>query len=277
MLDTSAITNKIVERLKAGVSGNFIMPWNQSSGMPVNSTTGASYTGINTLILWCESMDKGYASNTWATYKQWQSIECQVKKGSESTRCYKYGTGTKEVDGVEKGYKYLKPFCLFNAEQVDGYTQPEQAIIANLDTVDGYIAATGAIIGTSNRACYIPSADKIEMPPMNSFRTQDGYYSVLLHELTHWTGATSRLNRDIKNKFGDHGYAFEELVAELGAAFLCAQLGVTNDIREDHIQYLASWIKVLESDTTAIFKAAALANKAAEYLISFSHQESIAA
>jgi antirestriction protein ArdC len=166
---------------------------------------------------------------------------------------------------------------VFNAEQVVGFTAPAApdplGPIERIASADRFVSATGARIEHGGeRAYYRPSADHIQMPPEDAFcgtatmTRSEGYYATLLHELTHWTGAKHRLDRNFGKRFGDDAYAVEELVAEIGAAFLCAELQITQDTRPDHAQYLAQWLKVMKDDPRAIFAAAAKASEAASYL-----------
>ncbi len=169
---------------------------------------------------------------------------------------------------------------MFNAEQIDGlpadfYAKPTQPLplTERVEGAEAFIRRTGADIRHGgNMAFYAPGPDRIQLPPFEAFRSVEAYYATALHELTHWTRHESRLDRDFgRKRFGDEGYAREELVAELGAAFLCADLGIEGEAREDHAAYLASWLKVLKEDKRAIFQAAAHAQRAADFL--FGHQE----
>ena len=169
----------------------------------------------------------------------------------------------------------MKGYSVFNVEQVEGlpahyYTQQEHPLPLSerLDHAERFLTNTGATIcHGGNRAYYSPSQDLVQMPPFEAFRDKESYYSTALHELTHWTSHKTRLDRSFNaKKFGDHGYAREELVAELGAAFLSADLGITPDVREDHAAYLDNWLKVLQQDKRAIFSAAAHAQRAADFL-----------
>src|ERR1019366_3861370 len=177
-------------------------------------------------------------------------------------------------ESEQRQVRYLKSSSVFNVEQIEGlpahYTaqaasvpNPEARVAAG----ERFAAATGAVIRHGgDRAYYAPQEDAVQMPPFETFRDAGSYYATLLHELTHWTGHSSRLARDLRNRFGDEAYAAEELIAELGAAFLCADLGIALEPREDHASYLAVWLKVLRADSRAIFTAAAQAQRAADYL-----------
>ncbi|AMA60135.1 hypothetical protein BCCGELA001_30490 [Bradyrhizobium sp. CCGE-LA001] len=177
-----------------------------------------------------------------------------------------------ETDGKTRAYARATP--VFNADQVDGLPQDVPAApVEQLGDVESFIARTRAnIIHGGNRACFVPKLDEIHMPPRELFTgsatstATEAYYSTLLHELTHWTGPAHRCNRDLSGRFGTEAYAMEELVAELGAAFLCAELGIAVEPRADHAQYLAHWLKVLKADKRAIFTAASKAGEAAAFL-----------
>ncbi len=176
---------------------------------------------------------------------------------------------------VEHVIPFMKPYTVFNVEQIEGlpahfYSQPVNPLPLSdrIEHADRFVKATGAAIHhAGNQAYYAPSRDTIQLPPFEAFKDKDSYYSTALHELTHWTRHETRLARDLgRHRFGDEGYAREELVAELGSAFLCADLGITPDIREDHAAYLGHWLTILQHDTRAIFSAAAHAQRAADYL-----------
>lgn len=284
------ITANIVTAIESG-AGEFRMPWHRatiSDGMPTNALTGAEYRGSNVLSLWVSSMSKGYTSNRWATYKQWAELGAQVRKGEKATtgvyfQMMERKTEKAPADSNQKApglIPFARAFHLFNADQVDGYTVaptvPRTDLTVTLADADYAIAKTGAkIIHAGSRAFYRPSTDEVYMPERAAFTgtetstATESYYSTLLHEVTHWTGHKTRLDRDFtrSSRFGDEAYAGEELVAELGAAFLCARLGITNSPRIDHAQYLAAWLKVLKADSRAIVRAASDAQKAADYIL----------
>lgn len=287
------ITNKIIEAIEAG-AGEFVMPWHRGSaqGRPVNAITGKPYNGANVLSLWVTAQALGYSSNEWATYKQWAEKGAQVRKGEKSALVmfYKPVTSQDEREGDEQDDEkkarrglIARAFRVFNAAQVDGYTpkQAEAPKIARPDFVDlaeadDFMKQTGADIRTGgDRAYFSTAGDYIGLPAKSAFygsRTSspaESYYSTAFHELTHWTGHKSRLDRietGLKGRFGGEAYAMEELVAELGAAFLCADLGVSVDPRLDHAQYIENWLKVLKDDKRAIFTAASKATEAAGFL-----------
>jgi antirestriction protein ArdC len=274
------VTDTIIKQLESGAAP-WVKQWQGSSSGSHNVISGKGYQGINTIILSMAEAAAGYKSGAWGTYKQWLSVGAQVKKGTKGTTIIFYSpvTGSKvTASGEEKSYHYvLKSYSVFNAEQVDGYTAPVLPAkpfnsIAALETL---AAASGADIKHGgDKAFYSPAQDFIQMPQKTDFKTEAAYYATLLHELTHWSGAASRLNRDLSGRFGNEAYAAEELVAELSAAFLCANYQIDGDLR--HAGYIASWLRVLKNDNKAIFKAAALAQKSADYIKAFAGSEEAA-
>lgn len=280
-----AITANIITALEAGVAGAKL-PWHVSSTanlIPVNAVTGKEYSGSNVMNLWVTAHIKSYSSNRWATFKQWAEIGATVKEGEKSTVGIFFSTFEKEgKNGAVERIPVARAFWLFNAAQVEGdVNAPAPAPLADLTTritaADAAIAATGAaIIEGGCTAYYRPSTDEVNIPVREAFTgtetssATEGYYSTLLHELAHWTGAKKRLDRKLGNAFGSEGYALEELVAELAAAFLCARLGISNEPRADHAQYLGSWLKALKNDNRAIVQAASAASKASDYILAYS-------
>jgi antirestriction protein ArdC len=223
----------------------------------------------------------GFKSNQWATYKQWLTLGGQVRKGTKGTTIIFYSpvTGSKiTADGVEKNYHYvLKSYSVFNADQIGGYTPPVVTAkpFNSIAALEALATDTGAIIKHGgDKAFFSPSGDFIQMPNKTDFDSEAAYYATLLHELAHWSGAANRLNRDLSGRFGNEAYAAEELIAELSAAFLCADYQIDGDLR--HAGYIASWLRVLKNDNKAVFKAAALAQKAADYIKSLSTSEAAA-
>lgn len=281
------ITATIVAQLEQG-AGTFTLPWHgrgAASGLPVNASTGKGYNGANVLVLWATAGARGYSRSTWATYKQWQSLGAQVRKGERGTTCIKWTQitdkrGPAAGDDAARQVMIGTGFSLFNVDQVDGYEATAPAAVDTAPTFDPIAHAeqiawgTGAAITHEGaRAYYRPSTDQVVMPDRFRFvgtptsSAQESYYSTLFHELSHWTGAASRCNRSLRGRFGDEAYAAEELIAELSAAFICARLGITNEPRPDHAQYLASWLKVLKNDSRAIFTAAGQAQQACDYIV----------
>lgn len=284
------VTAKIVAMLESGVRP-WQQPWENRGGtvsLPIRAN-GEHYRGINVFILWIESQVKGYKSSQWMTYKQAQTLGGFVRKGEKSTCVCYYGSGSKTVENADgetekKGFRFLKTYCVFNVDQIDGLPERFYAYRTASDDrkvqevpqggMDAVAAAVGVVErnGISlrhggDRACFSPSLDYVQMPNVDQFTSGQAYSATLLHECVHWTGAESRLNRTFGKRFGDEAYAVEELVAEMGAAFLCAILGVTASIREDHAAYLSHWVKVLRTDNRAIFTAAAAASAAVDRLL----------
>jgi antirestriction protein ArdC len=251
--------------------------------MPRNPVTKNPYRGVNTLILWITAQQKGYASSAWASYLQWKSMGAQVREGERGTvivfykRLDENPEQEPEGDAKERPRMLLRYSYVFNADQVKDWDEVKCQGDANafvLSNVDAFIEAlrSDRRYG-SDSAYYSPEHDRIFMPDRTAFYDTpsgnriENFYAVLLHEQVHWTGHKSRLARDVSGKFGSESYAMEELVAELGAAFLCAMLGISTSPRPDHAAYLASWLKVLKEERTAIFTAASAATRACEYLM----------
>jgi antirestriction protein ArdC len=245
------------------------------SVLPHNPITGSRYRGINVPILWAQQSDKDYGSNAWATYKQVQAKGAQVRGGEKSTEIVftKKLRIKDEGTGDEKKISMLRSYRVFNLEQIDGLTIEDVPELPDDKKrhrqAECFITATGAkILYSGNEAAFIPAFDLIEMPPFGAFKTTEGYYCASLHELTHWSGHTPRLDRNLTGRFGTRAYAAEELIAELGAAFLCAHLGIEGELR--HAGYIKNWLELLKHDNRAIFTAAAKAQQAADFLRSFS-------
>ena len=232
------------------------------------------------------------ASNLWATYRQWQDLGAQVRKGEHSTLVvfWKFFDGEREDDlsdeGEERAGKSTRAilargYPVFNAGQVDGYQAPPIPTLSpaeRIERAERFFAELQADIRHGGgRAYYNPEADYIQMPRFEVFRDGVSYYSVRSHETIHWTGAPHRTGRELKGRFGSEAYAAEELVAELGAAFICAQLGLSTEPRPDHAAYVASWLQVLKNDKRAIFTAASKAQTAADWLNSQQREKRAAA
>lgn len=270
------VTDQIVAILESGTSP-WIKPWSSdgSSGMPHNHSTGKAYQGINVLILWAAATERGFTSSAWLTYKQAQAAGGQVRKGEKGTAITFYKPIQIDDDGEEKTIPMLKTFTVFNVDQIDGIEvatpeeQPkeftaDQKTEAAVRLFECYAERSGIGFSTGGvYAFYSPSHDTIQMPERKTFTKESGYAATLLHEAVHSTGHGDRLDR-LKDT-SKRGYAFEELVAEIGAAFLCCDLGITNEM-ENHASYIDSWLKALKDDRTLIFKAAAKASKAYELI-----------
>ncbi len=278
------ITNQIVAALEQGIKP-WTQPWNASHAAgPVSRPlrhNGQPYAGINVVTLWASAMERHYAAPIWMTFKQAKELGGTVRKGEKGSPVVYANTLTKterdEATGeeVDQTIPFMKGYTVFNIEQIEGlpahyYAPAKQQLNPDerIAVADAFFTETGADIRHGgNSAYYCPPEDFIQMPAFESFRDAESYYATLAHECTHWTKHKSRLDRDFgRERFGDAGYAKEELVAELGAAFLCADLGITLEDREDHAAYIGSWLKVLKDDKRAIFTAAAHAQRAAEYM-----------
>lgn len=269
------ITDKIIAALEQGTAP-WVKPW-ASSGAPRNAVTGREYSGINTVLL---AMSP-YTSPLWLTYNQTNAAGGQVRKGEHGTTVVLFKPFKIEdkdsSEGKEKVIPLLRTFTVFNVEQIDGLpekfttsSRPQLDEFADNEQAEALLAQANIEHGQT-KACFIPSIDKIGMPNKTDFKSVADYYATGLHELTHWTGHKSRLARFFGSRFGDSDYAFEELIAELGAAFLCAHCGIDGQLQ--HENYIAGWLKVLRSDKRAIFTAAAAARKASEFLIGEQVQE----
>jgi antirestriction protein ArdC len=266
-----AVTEQILKELETGTP-----PWTQSwqPRLPKNLISLKEYRGINVLLLWVAAMKKGYRNPFWLTFKQAGDSGGKIKKGEKATWIV-YAAKVKKEDekGGEHEYSFLKWYYVFNLEQTEGIPI-EAPPVKPIEEVEAFIEAIEAnVIHGNTRAYYLPKFDQIHLPDPEDFNTMADYYMVSLHEHTHWTGHPSRLKRPLVGKYGSEEYAEEELVAELGSAFLCSHLQVPSRLREDHAAYIKSWIRILKEDRRAIFTAAGKATKAAEYLRSFSRQE----
>lgn len=280
----SRITNKIIADLEQGVRP-WMKPWSAEHAAgritrPLRHN-GIPYKGINVIMLWSASVTKGYACPLWLTFKQAIELGGHVKKG-ESGELVVYANTITRTETDDKGEEtereipFMKGYTVFNAEQCEDlpahYTAkaepPALSPVQRIERAERFFASTGADIrhgGT--RAYYAEGPDYVQMPPFETFRDAESYAATLAHELTHFTKHEKRLARDMgRIKWGDEGYAREELVAELGAAFLCADLEITPEVREDHAAYIATWLKALRDDKRLIFTAAAHAQRAADYL-----------
>lgn len=293
------VTARIIAELEAG-RFPWTQPWDAAAfapGLPRNADTRRSYSGINILILWAEAVRRGFSSQGWMTFRQAQAAGGQVRKGEKGTTIFYAarftpkggqgeGGGAVEVGGGksaeraaggadgDRSIPFLKRFTVFNVAQVDGL--PDRCTEADtplppretIPIAERLIAATGADIRIGGKdAYYSPSADFVALPPQQAFFEQIDYYRTALHELGHWTGHPSRLDRDQSGSFGSAKYGREELCAELASAFLCASLGIRPTVR--HADYLGAWLAIMREDARAIFKAASLASKAADYLLGF--------
>lgn len=287
------VTNQIIAAIEAG-AGEYRMPWNPrlcggaSVRIPHNPVGQYGYKGVNVLSLWGAQQANAHPTAEWATYRQWASAGAQVRAGEKGTMTIFFkcldGTAERDADDQDdgghhrRGHFVARAAWVFNAAQVDGHEPrptPPLPEIERHAAADHLLRTSGANIHHGGpRACFIPSRDEIHLPSPGSFHDAEGYYTVALHELTHWTGHETRCARDLGNRFGSEAYAAEELIAELGAAFLCAELGISPEPRRDHAQYIENWLKVLRNDKRAIFTAASRASDAASFLRALSEATS---
>lgn len=264
------VTDRIIAELERGAAP-WIKPWKAGSNEDQNIITKKSYNGINRLILGMS----GYAAPYWGSFKQWQAMGANVKQGEKGTQIVFYSPIVKDAvnpatgDSEQSIYHCLKAYYVFNAEQVEGIEIVKPEIPSRAynpqPALDDRIIKTGAQISHGgSSAFYRPSTDSITIPVRDSFKDDSNYYATVLHELVHWSGAKHRLDRTKGKRFADTAYAFEELVAEMGAAFLCQDYQISGELQ--HANYIASWLKCLKDDNKAIFNASALAQKAANYI-----------
>jgi len=289
------ITGQIVADLEKGVRP-WVKPWNAEHAAgritrPLRHNA-QPYSGINILSLWMSAMAQNFAAPIWMTFRRALELDAHVRKGekgslvvyAKSITCTEHDE--KSGEDVEREIPFLKAYSVFNVEQIDGlpgiyYAKSVAPLdpVARIDHAEKFLHATGVTISHGGtHAYYNHSTDAVQMPPFESFRDADSYYSTLAHELTHATAHKTRLDRDFGgHRFGSNAYAQEELVAELGAAFLCADLELTLEPREDHAAYIVNWLEVLQNDNRAVFTAAAHAQKAADFIHKFSAQPAEAA
>jgi antirestriction protein ArdC len=281
------VADKFIEALKTQKGD-----WKKSkiwksleSGLPINANTRKSYNGFNIINLLLDREIHNYDNNEWGTFKMWNDMGYRLKKNEKCS--YVFFNKPFEVEdptkldefGNPKKKKifYLKPYAVFNANQVEGY-EVKKAQAPNkakaLKNVDKYVENTGAEISHGgDRAYYSPNFDRIQMPSKESFLGTEEYYGTLLHELVHWTGHEKRCKRDFSGFFGSEAYAIEELVAETGSAILSSILGISQTVREDHLKYVNSWIKNLENKPEQVIKAINKSTKAIEHLDSLQTTE----
>lgn len=280
------ITDRIVAELEKGVRP-WMQPWRSTNAIgrvtrPLRHN-GLPYSGMNVLLLWSEAVARGFASPMWMTFKQALELGGAVRKGETGSMVVFASRFTRtETDAAgeefDREVPFLKAYSVFNIAQIDGLpghyygqkAEPVRDPIARIDHADRFFANTGAVIRHGgDRAYFSPATDHIQMPPLQAFRDAASYVATLSHEATHWTSAPHRVNRDHSRYVKDRSErAREELIAELGSCFLCADLGIAPELepRPDHASYLDSWLKVLAGDKRAIFSAAAHAQRAVAFL-----------
>lgn len=271
------VTSRILAALEAGTAP-WVKPWKSigTGNTPRNATTNRPYSGGNVVILWAAAQANGWTSPLWMTYKQAQELGAQVRKGEKSTPIYYFNKvevkdKNKPDSDETKLIGYYKFFHVFNIAQIEGLPEkffaPQKKVVVKQRNklADEFVKSTKArIIEGQGEAYYAPGSDSISIPTIHSFKVTDAFYSTLFHEMGHWTGAKHRLDRDLSGRFGDQKYAAEELVAELTAAFVCAEFGFDNHVQ--NVAYIANWIRLLKSDNGAFMKAATLAQKAVDHL-----------
>ncbi len=284
------VTARIIAQLEEGRIP-WVQPWSSAACgapggagavpcLPRNALTSRSYSGINILLLWASALASGWGRPGWLTFRQALAAGGNVRKGEHGTQIVYADRFTPETEreraresgGEARSIAFLKRFTVFNVAQCEGLPDdllpqpvalPEREIVP---VAEALIAASGVDFRIGgDKAFYAPGADYVQVPPQQAFHDQVNYYRTCLHELTHATGHKSRLGRDLANSFGSKDYAREELVAEMGSAFLCASLGVVPTVR--HADYVGAWLDVLREDSRAIFRAASMASKAADWLL----------
>lgn len=272
------ITDAILAQLAAG-PGPWTCPWHRThGGLPANALTRQPYHGINILSLWCAEQARGFVQSRWATYRQWSQLGAQVRRGEKGTCVIFY----KDLPAPDPGHPgshdddhprfVARASYVFNAAQVDG--APELAdntpvpptSIDPTPAFDRFVQNTGAMIQEGETACYQPALDLIDMPSRQRFVSAEGYTATLAHELIHWTGHLSRLDRQLTTRFGTRAYAAEELVAELGSAFVLASLDLAPTPHPNHAAYISHWLPLVRTDPRALLIAAAHAARAADHL-----------
>lgn len=278
------ITRSIAVAIERGAEA-YEMPWHrwcQEPSQPVNAISQRPYRGINTLILWEAAESAGYSSGHWGTYRQWAERGGNVRKGEKCTAIIfwkKSAVGSTVGDSEEQVHNgrfriTSRVYGVFNLNQVENVDLSPAPTADNKDRLaiaEAFILATGASIKHGGDvACYHPIFDEIWLPHFGQFRDADSYYSVLAHECVHWSGAKHRLNRDLSGRFGSECYAAEELIAEIGSAFIAGHLGTHLEPRPSHASYISSWLRILGDDSRAILTASAKAQEAADYLVGLS-------
>lgn len=277
----TTVTQRIIAALEAGTPP-WQCPWRRvgADARPANATTGRPYRGVNVLLLNVQAMSCGYRSSRWLTYQQARAADAYVRKGEQGTLIVffkmrevdKASHPQEDGDADRRLVPLLKAFTVFNVDQVDGLPDDlmpapmEPGSWEPLDAAEHILTESGATVQHGgSKAFYAPGPDLIQLPPRAAFDCSGDYYATALHELTHWTGHPSRCNRPLGRRQGIDAYAFEELVAEMGSAFLSDYCGLIG--RVQHASYIASWLHALRNDKRLIFTAASQAQKAADYLL----------
>jgi antirestriction protein ArdC len=268
------VTNKIIASLEKGVAP-WVCPWNKESPFPINASTGKRYNGINVILTWIAEHENNFQTSKWLTFKQAKALGGHVRKGEKGTSIVFFKMIEKETDGETERFPCPKGYTVFNVSQCDGL--PDK-VTGKHETTEGggvqelkrsdlqkFVSDTGAIVRhEGDRAYYSIDNDSVTLPELEKFHSEHGYWATALHELTHWTGAKHRLDRQYGKRFGDAAYAAEELVAEMGSAFMCRLFNVEGELR--HAGYIENWLKALRSNRKLVFTAASAASKASDYL-----------
>ena len=286
----ATVTNQILAQLETG-SAPWVKPWRATAGRNVaaNADTNRPYSGVNIVMLWSAmACNADWIVPRFVTFRQAQKLGGSVRAGQHGTKVYfvkkmigkpKAGEGEGE-ETKGRAFSFLREYTVFNVAQCDGLPARCHAVEdvkpRNADqrdgTIDDFVALTSCEIRSGgDRAFYVPSMDFVQMPNFQDFKSADHFYATEFHEMAHWTGSEKRLAREFGKRFGDNAYAAEELVAELCAAFLCAEFGLDGDLR--HAAYIKNWIALLKSDSKAFFTAASKAQQAADYLRAFALQD----
>jgi antirestriction protein ArdC len=275
----TSITNQIIAAIESGTA-TYSFPWHHVPGLPKNLASDRAYRGINTVLLWLIGNSKGYSTPYWATFRQWLELGHPVRKGEKSATVVfwkQLGDAGSADDAQSDGDDSpgRRPFVarayhVFNAAQVEGFTPPEYTPLSEAERDTRAESFFGSlrieVHHEGGQAFYRPATDSVHLPEFGLFKDANAYYATRGHESVHATGAKHRLDRDLSGRFGSEAYAVEELIAELGAAFLCADLSLSPEPRADHAGYIQSWLKVLKNDARAIFTAAGKAQQAVDWL-----------
>ena len=271
------VTERIIAAIENSANLSWVKTWKskntENMRLPYNIQSGKNYRGANMILTFCSE----YSDSRWGTYKQWKSLNCQVKKGEKSTPIIFWSRYTKEVNGEEETFCVARSYAVFNADQVEGelpaIVEPkEDERIALNDIVENYKKRENIrILFGGNKAFYSPSKDNIVIPSYEDFNNEKAFYSTIYHEIAHSTGHATRLNREgvINNcKFGSHEYSKEELIAEFTSAFLMAYTGQEDDLSfKNSVAYLKSWSKKLKDNPTWAISAAQKAQKAMDFIL----------
>ncbi|GBR20027.1 MULTISPECIES: ArdC family protein [Asaia] len=270
-------TDRIIAELEKGYAP-WVQPWTNtmtSGSLPRNATTESRYSGINVILLWIAGQTGGFRAQRWLTYRQAEKLGGNVRKGEKGTTVFyanRFVPKSQAERDDPKTIAFLKRYTVFNIEQCDGLPESACEVPTSTPLAERHEAAEAVIAATKadirfggNKAFYAPTLDYIALPQREAFAEQPAFLNTAFHELAHWSGAEHRLARDLSNRFGTHGYGAEELVAEMTAAFVMAELGIAP--RSDHASYIGSWLALMKEDKRAIFTAARLATEAANFIL----------